>query len=295
MLRTSGLIAASGAGSAAPVFPIANPEVQWMWDARGFSSTLNANSAYVPTDYYSLGLSDAWIAKSTMNKNSWLNSSGGLTEYFPIAQNADLCTNTNTSDGIAINNNGGFTFWMVGEPWSYIGSSWGRWFNYWGIASGSADLTTGRNPPSTDQYDGPLMFFKSDSTIQYRRPSANTSNGNTYNFPNATKSTSNIFYLVISQNITNGSAYFLWRHTTKTGGSPYQFGPTLVSDAQFTGISAGYGIKNSNNTGRPFFNDGQYSGTYAGNQRFVQVGFANRPYSASEMSALVGGLESEFV
>ena len=293
MLRTSGLIAASGAGPAGPVFPVANPEVQWMWDARGFSSTLNANSAYVPTDVYSLGLSDAWIAKSTMNKNSWVNSSGGLTEYFPIPQDADLCTNANTSNGIDINTNGGFTFWMVGEPWSYIGTSWGRWFNYWGIASGSADLTTGRNPPSTDQFDGPLIFIRSDGRLEYRRPAGNTYNGNTYQYTSATQSTSNIFYVVISQNLTNGSIYFLWRQSTKTGGSPTQFGPTLIST--LGGISAGYGIKNSNNTGRPFFNDGRYSGSYAGNQRFVQVGFANRPYSSSEMSALVAGLENEFV
>lgn len=290
-LFTSGTLTIN-ADSVGNLFPVSGADVQWEFWAEEAPSSWSAGTYYqVPSPFIGYTLSeDRWKSDFAATRYSYTNSSGSTAYYMEFSADSDVTTQTNTSDGPTCISNGGYTLWFGWRPfWS--GTAWGRAFNYWGFASGSATFNSAQ-PTSTSQYHGPLIFVNASRTdIQYRRPSPTTSNGD-YAYSVSGSATENSGYInifVISQ-YTNGTAnYRAWNGSRLSGSGTY-YGQNSFS---FSG-SAGTGFKNSVNAARPFFADATYSGTAVSPLQLHTAGFINQPLSSTDQLTLLNYIKNKY-
>ena len=168
--------------------------------------------------------------------------------------------------------------------------------------------TTGRSVSSSGEYGGPfLLANRYYNRFQWRRPADSGSQADFSYILNGGSSPTNgeywgnqsnvIAVLVISQetkNVTtntgNIDAYYKYyvkiknTSTIKTNKS----GTLSFSGTAGSKVDLGYDFA------RPFFNDSRYFGSGARDVKHVACGFANRPYTNTEVETLRAHLVSKY-
>jgi len=283
-------------------FPISNAQMQWMFQADGFpSGGISANTATTPTNDYGMTFPvDEWISDYAITKGSWTNQAGGQTSYIELPFRTDFCLNANSANGNAISENGGFTFFSVMEENMYGGTGWGGIFNYARLYEASFSHTTGRTISSSGYFGGPLIFAnKYYNRFQWRRPADSGSSGdyaylvdgniNGTNGEYWGNQTNVIAISIISQETKNVStntgnigAYYKYYAKIKNTSTV----KTNNSGTMSFGGSGGSKVDLGYDFARPFFNDSTYGGNGAADVKHVACGFANRPYTNTEVETL---------
>lgn len=266
-------------------FPISSPVLEWVMSAQDGPDTFSSGGSHNLSDTRTTVYSGNWTTSQQMTRSSYTNSSGITRYYYYLPNGTNLRTSSNTSSNSDVSSNG-FTFYISMIPYSSQ-TSWCRPWNYYGLANGSTTTSAG----STDQYDGPLLFMnRSNTTLEYRRPSNNSNNGD----PAGTVSgsvaygTSRTFSLVIQQS-TNGAAKY-WIRGKSWSGTVYD---TLNAQTFSFSGSGGYGIRSGTNTAVPVFADAYYFNS-ANHDGIMESGFANKAYTDSECEDLVDYLNNRY-
>lgn len=285
-------------------------ELQWAFDA-GVASNFVANTVQSLSNPFNgaavLGTTD-WIAQSSISRSSYTTFGGSTQHYFTINQTTgstatNITLNENSFNGVAINANDGYTIFGVAGPNSNGG--WVRPFNYFGMGTATPDVTTSTGVPSwssTSQFSNPLIFFNSSGSIQLRRSSPTTANGNyayvgggtsqVTGFGTSSNQIISFVFRQLESAATSTSAYYWVRNrNNSTGALTQSWDATAFT---FNSTSPGYGVKNNENTARPSLGDDIYFQTGSGH-RWHCLGFANRPYTTSECIDLVNYLDDRYV
>lgn len=266
-------------------------EVQWeIWAEEAPSSNFTS-STQISTPWVDTSLPvDTWISASAVSRTGYTNSAGGTAYYLTLPTNGNFTTTSNTSGGTDMNTNAGFTFWMSFDSYTTQSNFIRPWF-YRGIAT-SDGTVTGTTPSSSYQYTGPLMFANSfNSRLQLRRPSGNTSNAAYSYINNMNFGSSIIFNVVWSFDLSNGSSNYDFYSKNVTNGLVYD---NFVNQSMSWSGNSTYGVKNSNNTGRPFFQDSLYSRDWTPSFKLMSAGWINTECTAAERVALMAELKSRY-
>ena len=252
------------------------PELQWIMSAQGGSS-IAANTNIDLSNGESTVYTGNWTSVYASTIGSYTNILGATKYYYPLSGGSMLKTSTATSSNSDIIANGGFTMWITMFAYSAT-SGWSRPFNYFNLAS----VSTATVPNSGDQYRGPSVFMKRDSSyFQIARPSGSTSsasgNSNTFLI-----STTNPLTMVVRMSSSGVMTHWLRD-------------PAVTVNAVNMTISGSgpYGIRTTANSAWPTFADDIYWNQSAFNG-IMESGFANRPFTDAECLSLVDNLNDEF-
>ena len=136
------------------------------------------------------------------------------------------------------------------------------------------------------------MFVNSfNSRIQFRRPSGNTSNA-AYAYITGMNFGNTITHTVVwSFNLSNGSSNYDHYSKDPATGTVYD---DLVNQSITWSGNATYGVKNSDGTGRPFFQDSIYTRDYTPDFKLMSSGWINTECTAAERAALIAELKSRY-
>ena len=266
-------------------------EVQWEIWAEEAAAGDFTSSTQIDTPWVDTSLSvDTWISASAVTKSSFTNSAGGTAYYLTLPTNCNFQTTSNSSSGTDMTTNGGFTFWIAYRAYTTQSNFTRPWF-YRGIATSDGNVVSS-TPSTLYQYTGPLMFVNSfNSRIQFRRPSGNTSNA-AYAYITGMNFGNTITHTVVwSFNLSNGSSNYDHYSKDPATGTVYD---DLVNQSITWSGNATYGVKNSDGTGRPFFQDSIYTRDYTPDFKLMSSGWINTECTAAERAALIAELKSRY-
>jgi hypothetical protein len=276
-------------------YPVANPDLQWYFKADDIAvgTSFPAGTILtVPNGFSGVTLQEEdWRAQGPMVAYPYTNSLGVTKRYLQVPHGSNFQARTNTYDGNAIINNSGFTFSYTCR--TNITNSWHRVFNYFGSATPSQSIYD-LYPTSTSQYNHFSMFYNKQSTrIQMQIPYS-AANSNYYLAVSGVNWLPNmIATFVVSLGFWGGTygnntgVYSLRLTDLSTGTTTNK-----ATNATFNTGGTPISVQAGTDVARPFFNDSVYGGSSAG--EIIASSFANRPYTTSEMTALMDYMTTEY-
>tara|TARA_A100000172_G_scaffold20805_2_gene11863 strand:- start:25707 stop:26843 length:1137 start_codon:yes stop_codon:yes gene_type:complete len=267
-------------------------DVQWeLWAEEAPSTSNFTSSTQISTPWVNSSPAvDTWISANAVTRTSFTNSAGLTKYYLELPPDSNFTLTSNSSDGPSMISNGGYTFWL-----SFIAdttqNNFTRPFTYRGVAD--KDGTISSTTPSTAyQYTAPLVFsWKNGLRLQIRRPSNTTGSGRYHYINNMNYGSTISFNLVHSLNLSDGSGNYSFYSKDYSSGTVHD--NLSVSSMNWIG-SVGYAIKNSTNTGRPFFADSAYWSDWNPYLKLCSAGWINRQLTSAERTDLLDELKTRY-
>jgi hypothetical protein len=288
-------------------FPVANPVLQWNFDMASNGTSLNtgysSSITFVTAPYSSE--TTRWKHSAVTNATAFgYTKSGGSTGLYlelPVGSNLSTVDTsgiaTNSYDGTTIRSNMGYTLWTcTRSPGTY--NEFHRVLMYAGSGDNNSSVDVNSQ---TNQYANITIFnYTTTSTattgygseFRFGTPSGNTSNSSYQKHAQDTTGTFSPGHIMISIWVFNPSTWDVVTTSASirskvgvysTSTSAWYISPTTSFSSNFSDYGVAAGVR-SGTTGRPLISDSLYG--HSGRINLIAAGFANRPYSSSEIDSL---------
>lgn len=292
----------------APPFTV-DPEIQFAWDAAtGFASNGNATNLPYNTDvnmavanYYPKYTGAMKQTNSSFNQNQFLADPRG-NKFLLVKEDTNFTnsTSTNTWDGNAVSNNGGYTLWYSSSRGTG-GSGWHRPFHIQGaVVNQGTSYNTLTSPNSGSMQYGQIHVYQNSSSYyQFVRGGNNPTSSSAAQFQTWQSQLASprgpnyqTFFLASVPALTSGGYARAKTYVTGSG----SITDNLSTNSMSWSSAITYSPNLTANGAKYWFGDTAYwNGSQDTNlQYWYEFGIANRPWSISECDAWMNALTSKY-